>query len=106
MKLGIIGDDFTGSSDIANNLKKSGMQVSMYAGIPHSKAKEEQDHSSDAIVIATEWEEFRSVDWSKISKLMRSPKWLFDTRGITNFHDLEKYNINYWKIGLGDSSFN
>ena len=34
MKLGIIGDDFTGSSDIANNLKKSGMQVSMYAGIP------------------------------------------------------------------------
>ncbi len=61
---------------------------------------------SDAIVIATEWEEFRSVDWSKISKLMRSPKWLFDTRGITNFHDLEKYNINYWKIGLGDSSFN
>ena len=37
MKLGIIGDDFTGSSDIANNLKKSGMQVSMYAGIPNSK---------------------------------------------------------------------
>ena len=35
MILGIIGDDFTGSSDIANNLKKSGMQVSMYAGVPN-----------------------------------------------------------------------
>ena len=52
MKLGIIGDDFTGSSDIANNLKKSGMKVSMYAGIPHSKAKDEQNHFTDAIVIA------------------------------------------------------
>jgi len=52
MKLGIIGDDFTGSSDIANNLKKSGMQVSMYAGIPNSKAKEVQNKSTDAIVIA------------------------------------------------------
>ena len=30
MKLGIIGDDFTGSSDIANNLKKSGMQAVSY----------------------------------------------------------------------------
>ena len=39
MILGIIGDDFTGSSDIANNLKKSGMQVSMFAGVPSFKNK-------------------------------------------------------------------
>ena len=57
---------------------------------------------ADAIVIATEWKEFKSLDWSKMSKLMRSPKWLFDTRGITNYSDLEGCKINYWKIGLGD----
>ena len=59
---------------------------------------------SDAIVIATEWEEFKSLDWSEISKLMRSPKWLFDTRGITNYSEVKKCTINYWKIGFGDSS--
>ena len=59
---------------------------------------------ADAIVIATEWKEFKSLDWSKMSKLMRSPKWLFDTRGITNHRDLIGCNINYWKIGLGDVS--
>ena len=59
---------------------------------------------ADAIVIATEWKEFKSLDWSKMSKLMRSPKWLFDTRGITNYCDLRGCNINYWKIGLGDLS--
>ena len=61
---------------------------------------------ADAIVIATEWEEFKSLDWSDISRLMRSPKWLFDTRGITNSKDIKQHNINYWKIGLGDSSSN
>ncbi len=61
---------------------------------------------ADAIVIATEWEEFKSLDWSKISKLMRSPKWLFDTRGITNYCDFQEFNINYWKIGFGDSTYN
>ena len=61
---------------------------------------------ADAIVIATEWEEFKSLDWSYISRIMRSPKWLFDTRGITNSKDIEQHNINYWKIGLGDSSSN
>ena len=59
---------------------------------------------ADAIVIATEWKEFKSLDWSQMSKLMRSPKWLFDTRGITNYCDLRGCNINYWKIGLGDLS--
>lgn len=52
MKLGIIGDDFTGSSDIANNLKKSGMQVSMYAGVPNLLPEEIKKEQTDAAVIA------------------------------------------------------
>ncbi|MEM9435681.1 MAG: 3-oxo-tetronate kinase [Pseudomonadota bacterium] len=34
MKLGCIGDDFTGSSDLANTLAKEGMRVVQYTGIP------------------------------------------------------------------------
>ena len=38
MKLGCIGDDFTGSSDLANTLAKGGMRVVQYTGIPEGPA--------------------------------------------------------------------
>ncbi|MEO1680580.1 MAG: 3-oxo-tetronate kinase [Pseudomonadota bacterium] len=38
MKLGCIGDDFTGSSDLANTLAKEGMRVVQYSGVPDSAA--------------------------------------------------------------------
>lgn len=41
MLLGCIGDDFTGSSDLANTLAKGGMRVTQYAGIPTGDAAPE-----------------------------------------------------------------
>lgn len=41
MLLGCIGDDFTGSSDIANTLAKGGMKVTQYTGIPISPAADD-----------------------------------------------------------------
>lgn len=38
MLLGCIGDDFTGSSDLANTLAKQGMRVVQYTGIPKTSA--------------------------------------------------------------------
>lgn len=38
MRLGCIGDDFTGSSDLANTLAKGGMRVVQYTGIPDGNA--------------------------------------------------------------------
>ncbi|MEL7255590.1 MAG: 3-oxo-tetronate kinase [Pseudomonadota bacterium] len=38
MKLGCIGDDFTGSSDLANTLAKQGMRTVQYTGIPSASA--------------------------------------------------------------------
>ena len=38
MLLGCIGDDFTGSSDLANTLAKGGMRVTQYCGIPGGAA--------------------------------------------------------------------
>ena len=74
MILGIIGDDFTGSSDIANNLKKSGMQVSMYAGVPPLNNKASLTNA-DAAVIALKIrtipindavsESLKALDWLK-----------------------------------------
>lgn len=38
MLLGCIGDDFTGSSDLANTLSKQGMQCVQYSGVPTGPA--------------------------------------------------------------------
>ena len=76
MKLGIIGDDFTGSSDIANNLKKSGMQVSMYAGIPTLLPSEIKKEPTDAAVIALKP---RTITIEEaISESLKALSWLKD----------------------------
>ncbi len=41
MLLGCIGDDFTGSSDLANTLSKQGMRVVQYTGVPDAPAAQD-----------------------------------------------------------------
>ena len=38
MKIGVIGDDFTGSSDAANTLARAGARTLQYAGVPEAPA--------------------------------------------------------------------
>ncbi len=48
MKIGVIGDDFTGSSDAANALARAGARTLQYAGVPDGDA----EPGIDAAVIA------------------------------------------------------
>ena len=63
-----------------------------------STIQESVEHA-DAIIILTEWEEFKKINWSKIVPLMRKPSWLFDTRGIINSENLKSLGINFWAVG-------
>ncbi len=57
--------------------------------------------NSDAVVLITEWEEFKNINWSQIYKNMRKPAWLFDTRSIVDIDDVNISGLNFWKIGGG-----
>ena len=59
-------------------------------------------NSSDAILILTEWKEYKSLDWDKISKITRKPTWVFDTRVILDIKNLKKFDFNLWQLGLGE----
>ena len=61
----------------------------------------ESTNNSDAIVILTEWDDFKKLNWELISKRMRSPAWVFDTRSISNANDAKKFGINVWILGSG-----
>ena len=62
--------------------------------------------SSDAIVVLTEWEEFKSLDWELIAHKMRSPSWVFDTRSIINISEAKKQGISVWELGNGEEKVN
>ena len=53
----------------------------------------------DAIIILTEWDSYKQLNWEKISLNMRKPSWIFDTRNIVSKIDISKFNINYWQVG-------
>jgi len=48
IRLGCIADDFTGATDLANNLVRAGMRAVQTIGVPHAGA----DADADAVVVA------------------------------------------------------
>ena len=54
---------------------------------------------ADAIVVITEWEEFKFINWDRFYKLMRKPAWVFDTRSIINIQKVKQAGLNVWSLG-------
>ena len=90
-----IKNDLKGCQDSNNNSFREGSWT-------FNKDILEITLNADAIIVLTESEIFKSLDWAEISKNMRSPSWLFDTRGIVNIKEAIKNNINVWSVGSGD----
>jgi len=55
---------------------------------------------SDALVVITEWNEFRNPDFSRMKSLMKSPN-IVDARNIYSPIDMAKEGFNYIGIGRG-----
>ena len=56
----------------------------------------------DAALFLTEWNEFASLNWEEISKMMRQPSWVFDTRSIVDMDLVKENGINIWQVGYGN----
>jgi UDPglucose 6-dehydrogenase len=55
---------------------------------------------ADAVLLVTEWNEFRLPDWEKVSGLLKE-KVVFDGRNIYDAKDLEANGYSYHCIGVG-----
>ncbi len=55
---------------------------------------------SNCLVILTEWEEFRKLDWSMVYSLMNKPAYIFDGRNLLKDFDLNKIGFEYYSIGI------
>lgn len=56
---------------------------------------------ADALIIATEWPEFRTPDFTKIRSLMKG-RTIFDGRNVFDLETVKKEGFTYYSIGRAD----
>lgn len=66
--------------------------------INYSKTMYEALDNADALIIATEWNVFRSPEFDKLKSLMKSPV-IFDGRNLYDLEEMEQLEIEYHCIG-------
>ena len=54
---------------------------------------------ADAILVLTDWEEFKDLDWTNIFKVMRKPAWVFDSRICLEKEKLIDIGFKVWTVG-------
>jgi UDPglucose 6-dehydrogenase len=100
---------------IIDLLTKDGVKVQAYDPVASEEARRiygerddltlcknayEAAKGADALVIVTEWKEFRSPDFDRLKQELRSPL-IFDGRNIYDPGMLGRFGFEYYAIGRG-----
>ena len=101
------------SLEIIGLLQKEGVHIKAYDPVSMKKAKVilgkgvnfckdayQAAKGSDCLIVVTEWNEFKELDFKKIKKLMRQPV-LVDGRNIYDPREMKKLGFKYIGIGRG-----
>lgn len=101
---------------IIENLLKAGANVRAFDPVAmHEAQKMLQDQitytkdqydaliDADALIIATEWPEFRSPNFNVMSKLLKN-KLIFDGRNIYELDEMKELGYTYYCIGINTAS--
>lgn len=70
--------------------------------VMYCESKYDALKGADALVLITEWKEFRSPDFYEIRERLKNPV-IFDGRNQYNEKTLAKYGLEYYQIGVGSS---
>ncbi|MBS3111953.1 UDP-glucose/GDP-mannose dehydrogenase family protein [Candidatus Woesearchaeota archaeon] len=101
------------SIDLVKRLISHGTIINVYdpQGMPNFKKILSDDsikytesiydaiEGSHAIILMTEWNQFRNPDFEKIFKLMKDPKVIIDSRNLWNPERMRKIGFKYDSIG-------
>ena len=55
--------------------------------------------NSASIIILTDWEEYKNIEWDNYENVSTSNSWIFDARILLNKKIFEKSKFNYWGLG-------
>lgn len=71
--------------------------------VTYCKDRYEALHGSDALILITEWKEFRSPDFDKIKEMLKEPI-IFDGRNQYSAAMLAQMGFEYHQIGVGTAT--
>ena len=57
---------------------------------------------ADAVLLLTEWSDYRDLNWNSLSTRMRKPAWVFDARAIADPAGIKASGLNLWRVGDGE----
>ena len=57
--------------------------------------------NAHAVLVLTEWDEYKSIKWENVIKKMVKPAWVFDSRSIVNIELVKKAGFHLWRLGDG-----
>jgi len=58
--------------------------------------------SADAVLILTEWRQYRDLNWGDLAARMRKPAWVFDARAVTQPEQVQAAGLRLWRVGDGE----
>ena len=64
---------------------------------------EEAVVGADAVLILTEWRQYRELNWQELAGRMQRPAWVFDSRAVTDPEQVRAAGLTLWRVGDGDS---
>ena len=67
--------------------------------ITYCESKYEALNEADALILITEWKEFRSPDFYEIKRLLKSPV-IFDGRNQYDARRVGEYGLEHYQIGV------
>ncbi|WP_322488578.1 UDP-glucose/GDP-mannose dehydrogenase family protein [Chloroflexus sp.] len=102
------------SVDIINALLKKGARVKAYDPVAMPRAEEllptvtftatayDVAKDADALLLVTEWNEFKQLDWERIKRYMRQPV-VIDGRNLYDPREMRSLGFIYWGVGRGEA---
>ena len=87
-------DIFVSGNGFDKNIPNWEYQSNLYKAI----------ENSHAVILLTSWEEYKTIDWGRVSLTVKSPFWVFDTRLILDTKNLEGLGLNIWQLGIGNNN--
>ena len=57
---------------------------------------------ADAVLILTEWQHYRDLNWQALAAQMRKPAWVFDARSVADPAQIKAAGLSLWRVGDGE----
>ena len=102
----VIHDPKVATDQMARDLQQeSASQVDALSGSgswARANSVEDAVMGADAVLVLTEWQHYRDLNWQALAARMRKPAWVFDARAVADPAQIKAAGLSLWRVGDGE----